>query len=218
VCNDWTSSLKVYLKPYQYQNSCFNDPAPGTCSFQTASGQCNILAEGDYPNPATTGLPNDSITAVNCQNAKAWVFNDDNYAGGSFASPYADRTFFSSPPAGAISSISVRKCGLLQPGQSLARGQSVSSCDARFTLAMQTDGNLVLYQGSTPLWASYTTTGQSAIMQTDGNFVLYDSNHNPAWSSNTWGRSNSHLSVQDDGNLVVYAGAQALWSSGTCCR
>lgn len=45
-----------------------------------------------------------------------------------------------------------------------------------------------------------------AIMQSDGNFVLYSEGtvEYAAWSTGTNGNSYAYLSVQDDGNLVVY--------------
>lgn len=107
VCNDWTSSLKVYLKPDTDVVSCYSQPPPRTCSFITSSLQCNILPEGAYPNPASTGLPNDSIIGVNCgAYAAAYVYKDDNFMGGSYASPYYS-TSFNGPPAGDVSSIYV---------------------------------------------------------------------------------------------------------------
>jgi hypothetical protein len=133
---------------------------------------------------------------------------DANSDAGSDASPLPDFT----PPSG---------CGLMSPGQGLAAGQSFSSCDGRFTLKMQTDGNLVFYAGSTPLWNSQTDGkgGAAAIMQTDGNFVLYDAGDNPLWWSKTNGTPGAYLELQNDGNLVVYApgapGATPIWYSGT---
>ena len=115
-------------------------------------------------------------------------------------------------------------CGSLRADEALLTGNALWSCDKRFYLTMQSDGNLVLYQyqngNSTALWSSGTwqTSGNVAFMQDDGNFVLYDANRNPLWSSNTWGWQNSYLAVQDDGNLVVYNGTTPLWDSQTCCR
>lgn len=58
-------------------------------------------------------------------------------------------------------------------------------------------------------------------MQGDGNLVLYDTKGNLSWASNTWGANGPVvLRAQDDGNLVLYGGGQtdeshALWDSGT---
>lgn len=53
------------------------------------------------------------------------------------------------------------------------------------------------------------------IMQTDGNVVLYDGDDNPLWSSGTQGNPESYLVMQGDGNLVVYTDGQPIWASGT---
>lgn len=61
-------------------------------------------------------------------------------------------------------------------------------------LAMQSDGNLVLYQNGTALWNT-STGGQNcganqcyAYFQGDGNFVVYNGS-TPLWNSVTWGKS-----------------------------
>jgi hypothetical protein len=109
-------------------------------------------------------------------------------------------------------------CMTLNPDDGLSPHQQISSCDGRFRLILQLDGNLVLYRGHTPLWATGTTQRSSAvaIMQQDGNFVVYDSTGAPLWSTVTGGRPGSVLRVQDDGNLVLYSrDGAALWSSNT---
>jgi hypothetical protein len=109
-------------------------------------------------------------------------------------------------------------CGEIKPGQGLSRGESVSSCGGKYALAMQTDGNLVLYEKDKgALWASgtYGSDGFAAIMQTDGNFVLYGSQSDPLWSSRTNGHVGADLAVQTDGNVVVYDGSRALWDTQT---
>ncbi len=109
-------------------------------------------------------------------------------------------------------------CGAVNAAQSLMAGQSTSSCDGRFTLAMQTDGNLVLYwNGHGALWASgtYQKGGVRATMQADGNLVVYNASNAPLWASGTWGHSGSKLAVQNDGNLVIYQNGAAIWASNT---
>jgi len=108
----------------------------------------------------------------------------------------------------------------MNPGDFLLPGQSRQSADGRFRLVYQVDGNLVLYQGSNPLWASatYGTTPGFVAMQADGNFVVYDST-GAVWASNTWGHPRAFLVVQDDGNTVIYStGSSPLWAANTCCR
>lgn len=109
-------------------------------------------------------------------------------------------------------------CGTLVPNQSLGADQGTSSCDGRFTLVQQSDGNLVLYSNKEgALWASGTdgTDGRVAVMQEDGNLVVYTPEGKPVWDSGTWGHPGAWLAIQDDGNLVVYSGGKALWDSGT---
>lgn len=102
----------------------------------------------------------------------------------------------------------------LNPGDSLLVGASVTSRSGQFTLIMQTDGNLVLYSGGQPRWASGTgTPGSTAIMQTDGNFVVY-APQGAVWVSKTAGHPGASLIVQDDGNVVIYdPGGHPLWAS-----
>jgi hypothetical protein len=118
-------------------------------------------------------------------------------------------------------------CGLLNSGEGLGSGETLISCDRRFSLTMQTDGNLVLYQaGVGALWWTGTqgNSGRnvSAFMQTDGNFVVYADPFRywiPLWNSRTPGYPNSRLQLQNDGNLVVYnSNNNYTWASNTCCR
>jgi hypothetical protein len=126
---------------------------------------------------------------------------------------WATMTVFPAPPPAPSG------CGLVQPGEGLTAGQTYSSCDGVYTLAMQLDGNLVLYHGGKgALWATGTNgkNGYNAVMQGDGNFVLYDVHNHPLWASGTNGHGGAYLAPQDDGNLVVYApGGKPLWASGT---
>lgn len=103
-------------------------------------------------------------------------------------------------------------------GQTLHVGTLASSCDGRFGLTLQADGNAVLYQGSVPLWTSGTaglptTQGQ---MLPNGNFVLYGLDGRPLWATNTDGHPDSHLLLQNDGNLVIYdRDNHPVWNTGT---
>ena len=110
-------------------------------------------------------------------------------------------------------------CGLMGSGQSLGVNNALYSCDGRFQLILQPDGNLVLYKiGVRALWAT-GTNGQAshyAYMQPDGNFVLYNTALQATWHSFTYNNPGAYLALQNDGNLVVYRSNGApLWASGT---
>ena len=109
--------------------------------------------------------------------------------------------------------------GSLQAGQVLRAGQTMVSGGGQYTLAMQTDGNLVVYGNDCVIWASNTAGTGSAnylAMQTDGNLVIYTSAGKPVWASNTAGTgSANYLAMQGDGNLVVYTNAgKSVWGAG----
>jgi len=109
-------------------------------------------------------------------------------------------------------------CGTLTDNHELTANQSLASCNGDYSLDMQGDGNLVLYQGGTALWASNTSgsSADEAILQGDGNFVLYTSAGSAVWSSGTAGNAGDSLSVQNDGNVVIYSSSgTALWATGT---
>jgi parallel beta-helix repeat protein len=109
-------------------------------------------------------------------------------------------------------------CNEIAPGQGLYPGQQEVSCNGSFRLLLQTDGNLVLYEGGTPLWASNTRGDGSAeaIMQTDGNFVIYNASGASVWSTGTNGNGDAAMVVQNDGNLVMYSSSgTVLWASNT---
>jgi surface antigen len=118
------------------------------------------------------------------------------------------------PPASAAAGGSS-----LSAGQVLQAGQDLVSPGGQYTLAMQTDGNLVTYGNGCAIWASNTagTGGHDYLaMQGDGNLVIYTSAGKPVWASNTAGTgSQNTLDMQADGNLVVYTSAgKAVWASG----
>jgi hypothetical protein len=107
----------------------------------------------------------------------------------------------------------------LLPGQALLPGQELDALGQPVRCLLQSDGNLVIYWGSSgfPIWASNTNGLPviQAIMQTDGNFVLY-AGTSPVWATGTNGNPGAFVAVQNDGELVVFGSSNAiLWRSGT---
>ncbi|MCZ8518397.1 MULTISPECIES: hypothetical protein [Paenibacillus] len=111
----------------------------------------------------------------------------------------------------------------LFPGEKIRAGESLQSQNGRFTLVMQNDGNLVLYQdNSSAIWSVKTdnsmfeanTFGFDGQAYLEGDYPFYkgvnwiSSNYN--WTERS-GRVPSgtnyygdFLVVQGDGNVVIY--------------
>ncbi|HVF06159.1 MAG TPA: hypothetical protein VNA20_15055 [Frankiaceae bacterium] len=108
-------------------------------------------------------------------------------------------------------------CGnTLHRNRTLRRGMFLRSADSRFELALRGDGNLVLTYAPTMrlLWES----GRSAdfvVMQQDGNFVAYRNDGVPVWATNTSGSGGDRIALRSSGDLVLYAGSTARWSTNT---
>jgi hypothetical protein len=111
---------------------------------------------------------------------------------------------------------SLASAAILGQGQTLLAGSQICSDNNQYCLNLQaSDGNLVLYGPTGPIWQS-GTSGKGvarAVMQPDGNFVLYTASNQAVWSLNM-GRANPYLNVRNDGNLAFYW-YRAVWSSNT---
>jgi len=97
-------------------------------------------------------------------------------------------------------------------------GQSIDTADRRFHLILQRDGNLVFYSPSRALWSTGTNGRQTAFLaiQPDGNLVLYDRSGVALWASSTTRSGPTRLIVQQDGNLVIYNQQNIpQWNTGT---
>lgn len=105
----------------------------------------------------------------------------------------------------------------LTTGQSLSRGDYLTSPDGRYKLIMQYDGNLVAYRNFSPwtyYWNTSTDGGTQALMQTDGNFVVY-AGSTALWYTRSWGLDglHPHFDIQNDANMVVYYDGGWRWSA-----
>ena len=101
--------------------------------------------------------------------------------------------------------------------KSMRPASSVKSASGQYMLAMQGDGNLVMYDAAgKPTWSTGTQGNPAArfAVQGDGNLVVYSSAGKALWNTSTQGNTNTRLVLQDDGNLVLYSSAgKALWWS-----
>lgn len=102
---------------------------------------------------------------------------------------------------------SAQVCGKLDSGRELFGGESVLSCNSQYSLRMQADGNLVLYNAAnSALWstATWTYPGAFTVFQADGNLVLYkDDTWQPIYNTGTWSSPGASMAIKDDGNLVI---------------
>lgn len=98
------------------------------------------------------------------------------------------------------------------------RGYNLVSGNVNYTLVVQGDGNMVLYNvssGSGNWYRQTNSTGSGGwylCMQGDGNLVLYRSNWTAVRATGNLGGSGWSLNLQDDSNLVVYSSAGAVWA------
>lgn len=108
---------------------------------------------------------------------------------------------------------SVPYCNSLKPNERLYAGQSLWSTNSAYRVVMQSDGNFVLYRGSSAYWASRTQASNAyVVMQGDGNLVVYNSAGTALWNSGT-SNAGSNVVMQDDGNFVLYTGSTALFAT-----
>ena len=123
---------------------------------------------------------------------------------------------------GGINGMVSDKSDGLNKGQFLNPNHFITSADGVYVLAMQNDGNLVLYSERSALWASGTDGNPGAFLtlQNDGNLVVYKSDRaTPLWATGSNATDTSRFIVQDDGNLVVYKNSGAShWASNTTAR
>ncbi len=81
-------------------------------------------------------------------------------------------------------------------------------------LVTQADGNLVIYIGTTPLWATYTTLSVPDQLHRVDKTQWSGSNLFVGQKLETADRK-YYMTLQADGNLVLYSPNRAIWSSGT---
>jgi hypothetical protein len=182
--------------------------------YNSNSGRKNDSTSDKNPNTSipntNTSNPNTSIPNTNTSNTTISSTNANN-SNPSCAGP--DDSYI--PLYGDRDS--------MYPGEAMNQCTSLISRDKRHTLAMQSDGNLVVYNlnNKQPTWSS-GTNGQGTPpyhfgYQSDYNAVVYDSTNKPLWASNTDGKKSRYLQMQNDGNVVIYDGypGNAMWATGS---
>jgi len=108
------------------------------------------------------------------------------------------------------------RVGRLLSGEVMFPGQRILSPNGRYSLRLQSDGNLVLYNDKGGVeWQSktYGKTVTRAVMKTDGNFVLLNGNKT-VWSTKTSGHTGKgvYAEVRDRGEFALYrANGERIW-------
>ena len=123
----------------------------------------------------------------------------------------------------ATSSKGSSRLDYLCPGDSILEYGTLLSDDRTKLLAVQDDGNMVIYKeagagGFEYIWNTGTTTVNPTPelqFHQNGSLVLYDG-ATVLWSMTEASSENDYLILQNDGNLVKYNGSgAAIWSSGS---
>jgi hypothetical protein len=214
----WTCEYGGFRYLCDDRNGKVSEVCPSGCTTEgvDADDQCN-----GAPQPQCTAqeIANQSAV-VNGINASFWTCEGNSrYVCDAQGNKVAEVCAAGCSPQGAATDDLCGCSAQLTAGAMMAGG-NIRSCDGRFTFAMQGDGNLVLYKGTRPLWASNTwhSAARYATMQGDGNLVLYDPSHHPVWASHTNRHPGAYLVVQNDGNVVIYQGHTPLWATNTAGR
>lgn len=105
-------------------------------------------------------------------------------------------------------------------GAGLIAPQKLVSSDGGFSLAMQQDGNLVIYNRlGTATWSTDTWSlpaGQKpvkAVLKSSGSLVLIDAAGVERWSSRSDSPGVDRMVLQNSGILAIFAGQTIAWSS-----
>lgn len=105
----------------------------------------------------------------------------------------------------------------LASGEQLRSGQRLVSSNGQISATLDADGNFVVRGPDGPSFSTSTAgnTGARVAMQTDGNMVLYDAAGRARWSSGTWGHPGSTAMLRSGGTLTIeQSDGRTLWSSG----
>ena len=192
-----------------YKRGANGRPATATWSSGTAgSGATHLVME-------TTG----DLALLSGSNATIWSSHTAPATGVSLG--ISDLGFFSLITPGNIvlwfnGTSTGRGESQITTNQDLTAGQSLiaSNGDA---LAMQTDGNLVVYTKRGAIWSSGTAGSHAALLvvQTDGNVVEYTAAGRAVWSAGTNNLPASTVLITTAGQFTITGPEGPLWQNGT---
>ncbi len=173
----------------------------------------NGIANGGYLSMDTGG----NATVYTSSGSAAWTSGSSGTGSANYLAVQDDGNVVVYTSADkAVYSATARSTTLF-PGMRLRGGQSIYSVSENYRATMGTDGNFVLWGGSSRLWSSGTgAAGGYVTMQSDGDLAVYTSGGSKVWSSGT-SDAGSTLVMQDDANLVMYRSLSnsAPWTSHT---
>lgn len=122
-----------------------------------------------------------------------------------------------------LSSLALCQDNVCYPSESLKKRSSIESRDGVHKLILQETGNLELICKDNVLWSSNTENSDvdDFQFQSDGNLVIRRKDRTIAWESKTVYHGSipnvprAKLILQNDGNVVLYAGSEVKWNTGT---
>ncbi|MFJ8623590.1 hypothetical protein ACIRD3_12205 [Kitasatospora sp. NPDC093550] len=131
------------------------------------------------------------------------------------AAPVAPKAPAASPAAAPAVAAALSEPTHIPMNSVLNRNQAWYSPDRHIMLAMQGDGNVVVYRDTTPIWVAKGAIprGNVLVMQGDGNLVVYAADNTPLWASNTDRNPGAELAVYNEGAIAVQLNGKVLWSS-----
>lgn len=113
-----------------------------------------------------------------------------------------------------ISTFVMPKCGVLKPGEEIHVEDRVTSCNGKYYIVYQADGNIVEYNANGgAVWATstYTEPVEKGIMQPDGEFVVYGPNSKRLYGTGTPGNPGAFFWLRDNGTITINLGDKVLW-------
>lgn len=107
----------------------------------------------------------------------------------------------------------------LASGERMVRGQFLTSPDGLKRLRFQPDGNLVLLNGSAPVWnlGTFGSQALTLVMGSDGNLILTGPDAPVVWATWTFMYPGAELVILNNCRLELRAGSTIPWSVGPFC-